>query len=710
MASSKNNSLGLTCAVLALIVSGLAQAQTSQPTITIVSGNGNVVSPSSALGDPLVVLVRDASGVPLANAGVSWTIAAGSGVITSDPNHPNNFFSTDASGQSYAIFIGSQVFGSSFSQSTVRASIANASVDFTMTTVGLDTSGNMLGVDIKVLSPTLPITAPIVGQTGQTGTSPIQVQVQILGGFRSGQGLPNIGVRLEPANPTSGPTISCSGGTVFTDTSGLANCNLVFGGRVGTGAFTVKVGGVRNFENIPFQVTVGQPGMIRIQPGNNNLAGVPGSVLTLTAEVTDLAGNVLGDVPVVFEAVTPGTVTLSNVRSPSDSSGRVSATATLGNTAGPVQVRVRTATGNIQALFTLNVTIPITGLLRVSPDNLDAAINTAFAQPLIVQVNNGAQPVSGVTVQFAVTRGSATLGTATAVTNAQGQASTTVRAGSTVGPITVTATAAGFTQTFNLTARMAGPSITSASFANVVCFQNPACLPSTGVAPGSIVTISGSGLATGIQGSVSGSLFGFLPVQVANVQVQFGNVAAPIFNVSNINGQESVTVQVPFEVTPGTVPVTVRVGSGSTTVNVQVVPVSPGLFEIQMSDGRRRALLLRPDGTFVSLQNPARRGDIIRAYVTGLGAVSPTIGTDQSAFPGLEPSNAINVVAPVVIGVNNAGVRVVSSTYARNLIGVYEVAFEVPNDTPPGTDIPFAVAVVMGDNLVFGNPSSIPVQ
>jgi hypothetical protein len=63
----------------------------------------------------------------------------------------------------------------------------------------------------------------------------------------------------------------------------------------------------------------------------------------------------------------------------------------------------------------------------------------------------------------------------------------------------------------------------------------------------------------------------------------------------------------------------------------------------------------------------------------------------------------------IVVGVNNGGVRVVSAKYAHNLIGAYEIAFQVPDDAPAG-NLNFAVAVRQGGNLIFGNPSLIPVQ
>jgi uncharacterized protein (TIGR03437 family) len=371
-----------------------------------------------------------------------------------------------------------------------------------------------------------------------------------------------------------------------------------------------------------------------------------------------------------------------------------------------VQVRVRLANNpNVQLVFSATATTPFSQLQVLSGNNQSAAVNTAFANPIVVQVNNQAQPVSGVAVQFAVTSGSATLGSATATTNAQGQASTTVQAGATAGAVTVTATAGSFTQTINLTVIPPGPALTSESFVNAAGFQRGA------LSPCGLATIIAAGLAPGVQGAVVPTFIGPLPILVANVSVQFGSSFAPIYSVTNMGGQETVTVQVPCDVTPGTVPVTVRVGAASRNVNVQVQPVSPGIFETRFdqsgttSDQRRHAVLVRPDGSYVTLQNPARRGEIIRVYVTGLGPTSPAVGTNQVGLGDTD----LNVVNPVVVGVNHAGVRVISATYAQNLIGVYEVEFEVPVDVPAG-NLPFAVAVPQGGMLVFGNPSIIPVQ
>jgi uncharacterized protein (TIGR03437 family) len=128
-----------------------------------------------------------------------------------------------------------------------------------------------------------------------------------------------------------------------------------------------------------------------------------------------------------------------------------------------------------------------------------------------------------------------------------------------------------------------------------------------------------------------------------------------------------------------------------------------------------RAVLVRPDGSFVSVANPAGRGETIRMFVTGLGQTTPALFTNE--FDPLVP-DANNNLAPqdlpvnasVVVGVNNGGVLVVSAKYAYGMVGIYEVDFQVPENTATGNNAPFAIAVYQGTNLLFGNPSLIPIQ
>jgi uncharacterized protein (TIGR03437 family) len=217
-----------------------------------------------------------------------------------------------------------------------------------------------------------------------------------------------------------------------------------------------------------------------------------------------------------------------------------------------------------------------------------------------------------------------------------------------------------------------------------------------------VAILTGVGLAPGIQGSVVPAILGALPTQVASVTVQFGGVLAPIYNVSNTEGQESVTFEVPCETQPGSIPVTVTVAGNATSIETQVQAAAPGIFETTMSDDRRRAMVQRPDGTFASLENPAQAGEVVRVFTTGLGAVTPAIGTNQRGALDKDASVTDSVSAQVA----GAGVRVVSAKYFADLIGVYVVDVELPAGVATGDDVPLTVAV----REQLSNVSAIPIR
>ena len=208
---------------------------------------------------------------------------------------------------------------------------------------------------------------------------------------------------------------------------------------------------------------------------------------------------------------------------------------------------------------------------------------------------------------------------------------------------------------------------------------------------------------------MGGTLFGVLPYTVAGVSVTIGGIPAPIFYVGNSNGQQSVTIQVPFEVPASTVPITIAVaGGGSTSAFVTILPVAPGVFETAGADGRKRVVALRPNGTVVTTANPGARGENVRVYLTGLGNVTPRVPTGSFSPSGPDPV----VTSNLVIGIANNGAPLVQAIYARNLVGVYELTITIPTDTvafPSGT-VAFAVAIQGPNGLVYSQTSAIVIQ
>ena len=117
--------------------------------------------------------------------------------------------------------------------------------------------------------------------------------------------------------------------------------------------------------------------------------------------------------------------------------------------------------------------------------------------------------------------------------------------------------------------------------------------------------------------------------------------------------------------------------------------VSPGIFQTLMSDGVFRAVLVRPDGSVVSLQNPARRGETEIAFVTGLGATSPPVGTQALPVPG----TTATVQGTVVPGMAGQGVPLVYARLSEDLPGVYLVAFQIPASMTTGNNVNFSIGI-----------------
>jgi uncharacterized protein (TIGR03437 family) len=197
-----------------------------------------------------------------------------------------------------------------------------------------------------------------------------------------------------------------------------------------------------------------------------------------------------------------------------------------------------------------------------------------------------------------------------------------------------------------------------------------------------------------------------LPFEVRKVSVKFGATPAPILALSNIDGQESVTVEVPFEIPTGWTTVTLRVGDLSASKKVQVLPATPGVFQARMSDSKVRGIVLRPDGSVVDLERPAHPGDRLRMFATGLGPLAPAVRTNQT---GIVPSSS-GPIWRLIIGVNHQGVPLVSARYTGVMAGVEEITFQIPPDVPPGTEIPLSVGVVVDGKTVYSNKSSFPVK
>ena len=201
----------------------------------------------------------------------------------------------------------------------------------------------------------------------------------------------------------------------------------------------------------------------------------------------------------------------------------------------------------------------------------------------------------------------------------------------------------------------------------------------TVVAPGSLISIFGSGLAAGL--SVSNSV----PVssKLGDVDsVTIGGTAAPLVFVSD----GRINAQVPWAVGPGQANVIVnRAGVASSPMAVQVNQFAPALFGFDL--GTLQAIATNGDGSIVGPANaipgitshPAAAGDTITLFATGLGPVDPPMAD------GTTPADASRRTAnPVTVLIGTVPGSVDFAGLSPQFLGVYQLNVVVPGGVTAG--------------------------
>ena len=225
----------------------------------------------------------------------------------------------------------------------------------------------------------------------------------------------------------------------------------------------------------------------------------------------------------------------------------------------------------------------------------------------------------------------------------------------------------------------AGPTYSAAGIVNASDY-------STGpFAPNSVLSVFGSGLArsTYILGG-SDIKGGILPFELNYARVYIQDQPVPLLFVS----ATQINFLVPTNLSVG--PVRVRVVTEGVTgpeVVITLIESAPALFTINGG----YAIATTAAGKLLTSDNPARSGDIIVIYATGLGRTSPNPITGEIpsytgqmvAMPSLKVTLAGKPVDPMFV--KYAGISPGSA-------GLYQINLEVP----PGTDSDPQIVVSAG--------------
>jgi uncharacterized protein (TIGR03437 family) len=206
-------------------------------------------------------------------------------------------------------------------------------------------------------------------------------------------------------------------------------------------------------------------------------------------------------------------------------------------------------------------------------------------------------------------------------------------------------------------------------------------------APGSIVSIFGSGLGESSQGITleAGALR--LPFELNNARVYVGGQTAPMFYASD----SQINFQIPPNLVAG--PVTIRVAVDGNTlsgpeITVALVDAAPALFPLPPDDVY--AIAQHADYSLVTADSPAHAGDIVVIYLTGLGRTNPDVASGEipplielPLLPSdLKVSLGGTVVDPVMV--KYAGLT-------PGCAGLYQINLLLPDNL--GTDPELRVAV-----------------
>jgi uncharacterized protein (TIGR03437 family) len=134
-----------------------------------------------------------------------------------------------------------------------------------------------------------------------------------------------------------------------------------------------------------------------------------------------------------------------------------------------------------------------------------------------------------------------------------------------------------------------------------------------------------------------------------------------------------INAQVPFDTPPGSHMLRIDAPWGSAGQPFEVRPAAPAVFR-----AGARAIVVNQSGKLNTPSSPARRGESVIVYATGLGTVSGS-GDVRPA------------VIPVAAFLRSQEVRVDYAGLTPGFVGLYQINLVIHTTIPPGIDIPLTL-------------------
>ena len=200
----------------------------------------------------------------------------------------------------------------------------------------------------------------------------------------------------------------------------------------------------------------------------------------------------------------------------------------------------------------------------------------------------------------------------------------------------------------------------------------------SGISPGGLATIFGDNLTM-----VSGTVLADsnpLPTRLAGVEVVISGFPAPIYGIAYADGQDQISIQVPYEAPTGPGASEIQVFDEGTLVAdflTDSFTEDPGIFTYNGNF----AIAEASDYSLIGPDNPAIPGEPLVLYVTGLGPLTQDL-VDGYGSPTSPPF--ARTVDPFQVIVDGENCNVFFSGLAPGFVGLYQINFNVPSDAAAG--------------------------
>ena len=372
--------------------------------LTKTAGDGQTATVSTAVATAPAVIVKDASGTPLSGVTVTFAVASGGGSVTGATQ------TTNASG---IATVGSWTLGTTAGTNTLTASSGS------LTPVTFIATGVAAG-------PGPPALLTKTAGDGQTATVSTAVAVAPAVTVTDASGNPLSGVTVTFAVASGGGSVT--GATQTTNAAGVATVgSWTLGPTPGSNTLTASSG---SLTPVTFTATGAPPpasppaSMVK-SAGDGQSATVSTAVAVAPAVlVTDVSGLPVSGVIVTFTVASGGGSVTAASQATNASGIATVGSWILGSTPG-----ANTLTASSGSLIPVTFTAtgvtaapgPPASLTKTAGDGQTATVGTAvLIAPSVTVADANGNPLSGITVTFAVASGGGSVTGATQTTNASG--------------------------------------------------------------------------------------------------------------------------------------------------------------------------------------------------------------------------------------------------------------------------------------------------